>query len=46
MASRKNWHLPLPEEADWLRLLLFENEVENIKDSKVPFHPTPGSTEA
>jgi len=28
MASRIGWHLPVQEEADWLRLLLFENEVE------------------
>jgi len=25
-----DWHLPVQEEADWLRLLLFENEVGNI----------------
>ena len=25
MASRIEWHLPVQEEADWLRLLLFEN---------------------
>ena len=31
MASRMEWHLPVQEEADWLRLLLFKNEVENIK---------------
>jgi len=24
------WHLPVQEEAGWLRLLLFENEVGNI----------------
>jgi len=28
MASRMEWHQPVQEEADWLRLLLFENEVE------------------
>ena len=27
MASHMEWHL---DEVDWLRLLLFENEVENI----------------
>jgi len=31
MVSNMEWHLPVQEEADWLRLLLFENEVENIK---------------
>jgi len=27
------WHLPVQEEADWLRLFLFENKVENIAES-------------
>jgi len=26
MASHMDWHLPAQEEADWLRLLLLENE--------------------
>jgi len=26
MASRVEWHQPVKEEADWLRLFLFENE--------------------
>jgi len=30
MASHMEWHLPVREEADWLRLFLFENKVENI----------------
>jgi len=30
MASCIERHLPVQEEADWLRLLLFENKVENI----------------
>ena len=30
MASYKEWHLSVQEEADWTRLLLFENEVGNI----------------
>jgi len=30
MASCIEWHLPVQEEADWLRLSLFKNEVENI----------------
>ena len=24
------WHLPVEEEADWLRLFLFKDEVRNI----------------
>jgi len=30
MASHMECHLPVQEEADWLKLLLLENEVENI----------------
>jgi len=30
MASCMEWHLPVQEEAYWLRLLQFEKEVENI----------------
>jgi len=30
MASRMEWHLLVQEEADLLRLFLFENKVENI----------------
>jgi len=33
MASCMEWHLPVQEEADWLRLFLFENKVGNIADS-------------
>jgi len=35
MASCIEWHLPVQGEADWLRLFLFKNEVENIKYHKV-----------
>ena len=28
MASRMEWHMPVQEEADWLRLFMFENKVE------------------
>ena len=49
MASHMEWHLPVQEEADWLRLFLFENKVGNIaKKAKlmhstnhVHFYPTP-----
>ena len=30
MASHMEWQLPVQEEADWLRLFLFEFEVKNI----------------
>jgi len=30
MASRMEWHVPVQEEVDWLRHLLFENRVKNI----------------
>ena len=33
MASHMVWHLPVQEEADWLRLLLFGNQVIMIVDS-------------
>jgi len=48
MASRMEWHRPVQEEADWLRLFLFENKVENIakratrmnSTNLVRFYPT------
>ena len=51
MASHMEWHLPVQEEADWLRLLLFENEVRSIAKavtqmqltSLAPLYPTAGS---
>jgi len=30
MASCMEWHWPVQEKADWLRLFLLENEVGNI----------------
>ena len=30
MASCMEWHVPVQEEADWLRQFLFENKVKNI----------------
>ena len=38
MASRIEWHLPVQEETDWLRLFLFENEVENITKKATWIH--------
>jgi len=32
MASHMEWHLPVQEEADWLRPLLFKNKVGNITE--------------
>ena len=38
MASHMEWHQPVQEEADWLRLLLLKNEVRNIADT-TPVNP-------
>jgi len=38
MASHMEWHQPVQEEADWLRLLLLKNEVRNIADT-TPANP-------
>jgi len=51
MASHMEWHLPVQEEADWLRLLLFENEVRSIAKAVTlmqltnlaPLYPLAGS---
>ena len=40
MASRMEWHLPVQEEVDWLRLFLFENKVENIAKRATRMHST------
>ena len=40
MASRMEWHLPVQEEADWLRLFLFKNKVENIAKRATRMHST------
>jgi len=40
MASRMEWHQPVQEEADWLRLFLFENKVENITKRATRMHST------
>jgi len=48
MASCIEWHLPVQEEADWLRLLLLENKYRKVHlTSLAPLYhmPTnPGST--
>ena len=33
MASHMEWHLLVQEEADWVRLFLFENKVKNRKEN-------------
>ena len=30
IASHMEWHQPVQEKADWLRLFLFKNEIGNI----------------
>jgi len=51
MASRMEWHLPVQEEANWLRLFLLENKVE-ISPTRmhstnlVRFYPTPANAVA
>jgi len=40
-ASHIKWHLPVQEEADWLRLLLFENKYR--KDSYITAFKKPCS---
>jgi len=45
------WNLPVQEEADWLRLFLLDNKVENIakrttgmhSTNLVHFYPTPAN---
>ena len=43
MASHVEWHQPVKEEADWLRLFLFENKTATRMHSTnlVRFHPSP-----
>ena len=51
MTSCMEWHLPVQEEADWLRQFLFENKVYNIAkrptrmqlSSFAPFSISPAS---
>ena len=40
MASHMEWHRQVQEEGDWLRLLLFENEVGNITKTATWMHLT------